>query len=134
MTIADRPHGRSRYTAGCRCGTCKRANREYARRRRTQHLTAVTTPPPADLTPEAPAPIGAVVAAVQAQLADLPAALERPGVTAVAVKLAEVLDNDSAVPQHAAAARALIEILGGLHKSSARRARLSAVRSMTERD
>ena len=82
---------------------------------------------------EGPAPIGAVVAAVQAQLADLQAALERPGVTAVAVKLAEVLDNDSAVPQHAASARALIEILGALHKSSARRARLSAVRDMTQR-
>jgi hypothetical protein len=85
----------------------------------------------ADPTPEAAAPTGAVVAAVEAQLADLPAALDRPGVTAVAVKLAQVLDNDSAVPQHAAAARALIEILGTLHKTSARRARLSAVRDMT---
>jgi len=75
--------------------------------------------------------MGAVEAAVRAQLGELPAAQERPGVSAVAIRLAEVLDREDAVPQHAAAARALIEVLGTLHKSSARRARLTAVRDMT---
>lgn len=31
---SDRPHGRVRYMAGCRCGDCRRANTEYARMRR----------------------------------------------------------------------------------------------------
>lgn len=130
MTLADAPHGRGRYNRGCRCATCKLANREYQRRHRSKRLRAVTTPP-ADVTTE---PTGAVVAAVQAQLEGTAAALERPGLAAIAVRLAEVLDNQSAIPQHAAAAHRLVEILGTLSKSSMRRTRLSMVRSMTERD
>jgi hypothetical protein len=106
------------------------ANREYQRRRRS-HLAAVTPSLPADATPE---PTGAVVAAVQAQLDGLPAAQDRPGLAAIAVRLAEVLDNQTAIPQHAAAAHRLVEILGTLSKSSIRRTRLSAVRSMTRDD
>ena len=130
MTLADAPHGRGRYNRGCRCATCKLANREYQRRHRSKRLRAVTTPP-ADVTTE---PTGAVVAAVQAQLDGTAAALERPGLAAIAIRLAEVLDNQSAIPQHAAAAHRLVEILGTLSKSSTRRTRLSAVRSMTRDD
>lgn len=89
------------------------------------------TTEPTDVTTE---PTGAVVAAVQAQLDGTAAAQERPGLAAIAVRLAEVLDNQSAIPQHAAAAHRLVEILGTLSKSSMRRTRLSMVRSMTERD
>ena len=71
---------------------------------------------------------------MQAQLDGTAAALERPGLAAIAIRLAEVLDNQSAIPQHAAAAHRLSEILGTLSKSSTRRTRLSAVRSMTRDD
>ena len=108
------------------------ANREYQRRRRS-HLASVNAPPPADSTPEASAPSGAVVAAVEAQLADLPAAQDRPGLAAIAVRLAEVLDRPDAVPQHAAAAHRLVEVLSTLTASSIRRTRLTAVRSLTQR-
>jgi hypothetical protein len=71
---------------------------------------------------------------VRAQLDNTAAALERPGLAAIAVRLAAVLDNQTAIPQHAAAAHRLVEILTTLSKSSTRRGRLSAVRSMTRDD
>jgi len=130
VTLADAPHGRGRYNRGCRCATCKLANREYQRRHRSKRLRAVTTPP-ADVTTE---PTGAVAAAVQAQLDGTAAALERPGLYAVAIRLAQLLDRDDAVPQFSAAAHRLSEILSTLSKHSTRRTRLSAVRSMTRDD
>lgn len=72
-----------------------------------------------------------MVAAVRAQLDDSAAAAERPGLAAIAIALAAVLDNQSAVPQHASAAHRLVEVLGALSKVSARRGRLSLVRGMT---
>lgn len=129
MTIADAPHGRGRYQRGCRCGTCKLANREYQRRHRTKQLRLVT-PPPADV-PTVPGP---VEIGVRAQLEHLPSAQERPGVYAVAVRLAAVLDNQTAIPQHASAARVLTEIITGLSRQSRRPGRLTAVRSMTRDD
>jgi hypothetical protein len=136
VTIADRPHGsRSRYNAGCRCDTCRQANRRYAQHyRRSRKLRAV--PEPQASTPRSaeqtlPAP-GVVTAAVVAQLADLPAAEARPGIAAIAVRLAELLDNAEATPQHPAAAGRLVELLCQLAKAEpSRRGRLSLVRSMT---
>ena len=128
MTVADKPHGRSRYNAGCRCGECRAANREHSRRRRSKRLTAV---PPAEGSQQPEFADGAVTEAVRAQLADTAAALERPGLTAIAIRLAQVLDNQTAIPQHAAAAHRLTEVLTTLSKSSTRRGRLSVVRSMT---
>lgn len=133
MTIADKPHGRSRYNAGCRCGTCKTANREYARGRRSKHLRAVTSPVPDVTAPPTEPAEGAVVGAVVAQLGGLAAAEERPAMAAIALALARVLDNEAAIPQHAAAAHRLVEVLGALHKGSNRRGRLAAVRAMTPR-
>ena len=66
-------------------------------------------------------------------LEHLPSAQERPGVFAVALQLAAVLDNQTAIPQHASAARVLNEIITTLSKHSTRRTRLSVVRSMTPR-
>lgn len=131
VTIADRPHGRSRYTAGCRCGTCKQANREYQRRRRSKHLQPV---PPGDPSPPSEFISGPVTQAVSAQLEHLPAAQERPGVFAIAIRLAQLLDNQTAVPQYSSAARVLTDIIATLSKHSTRRTRLSAVRSMTRDD
>ncbi len=127
MTLADAPHGRGRYNRGCRCATCKLANREYQRRHRTKQFLLVT-PPPADVTP---AP-GSVEIAVRTQLEHLPSAQERPGVFAVALQLAAVLDNQTAIPQHASTARVLTDIITSLSRQSRRPGRLSAVRSMTE--
>ena len=77
---------------------------------------------------------GPVTEAVRAQLAGLPAAQERPGTFAIAIRLAQLLDSQTAVPQYASAAKVLTEILSTLSKHSTRRTRLSAVRSMTVQD
>ena len=126
MTIAEAPHGRGRYQRGCRCATCKLANREYQRRHRGKYLRSVT-PPPADVTPVP----GPVEIAVRAQLEHLPSAQERPGLFAIAIRLAQLMDTESAVPQYASAAKVLTDILSTLSKHSTRRTRLSAVRNMT---
>ena len=129
MTLADAPHGRGRYNRGCRCGTCRKANRDYARSRRSKHLQPVTTPPPA--SPEKSGP-GRVAAAVRAQL-DALGPVDRPGLVAVALVLAEDLDDQSAIPQHPAIAHRLTEVLEKLTRVAPRSARLSVVRSLTNR-
>ena len=131
MTIADKPHGRTRYNAGCRCGACRTANREHSRQLRSKFLAPVPRPegsPPAEFID------GPVTEAVRVQLEHLPSAQERPGVFAIAIRLAQLMDNQTAVPQYASAAKALSDIVAMLSKHSTRRTRLSAVRSMTERD
>jgi hypothetical protein len=105
------------------------ANREYQRRHRTKQFRLVT-PPPADV-PTRPGP---VEIAVRAQLEHLPSAQERPGTFAVAIRLAQLLDNPTAVPQYASAAKVLSDIIATLSKQSTHRTRLSAVRSMTVQD
>lgn len=132
MTIAEKPHGRTRYNAGCRCGECRAANREHSRRRRAEPLRAVTTPP-ADVARAVPAPAGPVATAVRAQLDHMAGAEDRPALAAIAIVLAEVLDNQNAVPQHAAAAHRLVETLDRLGRSPAARGRLRGVRSLTPR-
>jgi hypothetical protein len=71
---------------------------------------------------------------VRAQLEHLPSAKERPGTLAVAIRLAQLLDSPTAVPQYASAAKALTDIITTLSKHSTHRTRLTAVRNMTERD
>jgi hypothetical protein len=129
MTIADKPHGRrSRYNAGCRCGECRSANRDHQRSRRSKHLTPV---PAGEVSPPAEFIDGPVTEAVRAQLEHLPSAQERPGLYAIALRLAQLLDNPTAVPQYASTARVLTDLIATLSKHSARRTRLSAVRNMT---
>ena len=130
MTIADKPHGRTRYNAGCRCGQCRTANREHQRRLRSKPLASVPRPegsPPADFID------GPVTEAVRAQLASLPAAQDRPGLIAIAIRLGQLMDTESAVPQYSAAAKVLSDIITTLSKHSTRRTRLTAVRGMTDR-
>jgi len=129
MTIADKPHGRSRYNAGCRCGACRTANREHSRQLRAKFLTSVPRPegsPPADFID------GPVTQAVRAQLAGLPAAKDRPGLVAIAIRLGQLMDTESAVPQYSAAAKVLSDIITGLSRQSRRPGRLTAVRSLTQ--
>ena len=71
---------------------------------------------------------------MRAQLEHLPSAQERPGTFAVAIRLAQLLDNPTAVPQYASAAKVLSDIIATLSKQSTHRTRLSAVRSMTVQD
>lgn len=137
------PHGRGRYTKGCRCGVCREANRQYARQYRAksplQLVAEKPTPPPngepvitsMTLTPIEPST--AVREAIQAQLDELGVAESRPGLAAIALKLAELLDNPLALPQHPAAAGRLVELLGRLSKERQRRGNLAAVRAMTSR-
>lgn len=59
----------------------------------------------------------------------------RPGLTAVALALARVLDNPAARNQAAAAAKVLVNVLDKLASASARgrRGHLSSVRTMTQK-
>ena len=125
------PHGRARYQRGCRCADCCAANRAYARdrKRATQRAKLAALPAPAAATPEPAA--GPVAAAVINQIGGTAAAQERPGLFAIAIRLAQLLDNPAAVPQHAAAAHRLTEVLERLAQSQPRRGRLSAVRDLT---
>ena len=74
---------------------------------------------------------GDVAAAVRAELDATAAAAERPGLTAVAVALAEILDDPRHVATQPAAARQLVAILGTLSKRTQRQGKLAAVKAMT---
>ena len=128
------PHGRARYTKGCRCGVCREANRAYGRKYRARRVIHAVPDAQADTEDTAGTEqpqTGIVVAAVQAQLDDLGTAEHRPGLAAIAVKLAELLDNPLALPQHPAAAGRLVELLVKLTREQRRGGRLAAVRDMT---
>lgn len=134
MTQEESPlaHDRARYRRGCRCGVCREANREYQRQWRAKPSLRPLPSPPADSAPAVPALPGPVAAAVAAQVENMAGAEERPGLVAIALALAAILDNPNAIPQHAAAAHRLMEVLTTLSKSSTRRGRLSMVRGMTD--
>ena len=129
-------HGRTRYTRGCRCSVCKGAEREYQRNRyRRQRGLPVDAPAHPKLGVIESQPVSSdgssVVAAVRDELGAAPAAAERPGLTAVALALAAILDDSEHVPTQPAAARQLAAILGMLSKQTRRRGKLAVVKSMT---
>jgi hypothetical protein len=68
---------------------------------------------------------------VRAELDASAAAAERPGLTAVALALAAILDDSKHVPTQPAAARQLAAILGTLSKRTQPRGKLAVVKSMT---
>jgi hypothetical protein len=72
-----------------------------------------------------------VVAAVYAELSVAPSAAEHPGLTAVALALAAILDDRQHVAVQPAAARQLVEILDMLSKRTHCRGKLAVVKSMT---
>ena len=116
---------------------CREANRAYARRYRSQlrpvpdAALEMSTNVDTGQAEEPTAPTGVVVEAVQTQIDRMGAAESRPGLAAIAVRLAELLDNPLALPQHPAAAGRLIELLGKLAQDQRRGGRLAAVREMT---
>ena len=129
-------HGRTRYARGCRCDVCRSAERDYQRNRyRRQHGLPVEPPDPPEpngvyshlVSP----PGGCVVTAVHAELDVAPAAAERPGLTAVALALAAILDDPRHVAVQPAAARQLVAILGALSKRTQRGGKLAVVKAMT---
>jgi hypothetical protein len=133
-------HGRTRYTRGCRCDVCRAAERDYQRNRyRRQRGLSVDPPDPPKPNVVESQPIsshdGCVVAAVRAELGAAPAAAERPGLTAVALALAAILDDPKHVPTQPAAAKVLVSLLDKLQSVSARgdRGQLALVRTMTSK-
>ena len=68
---------------------------------------------------------------MRAELDASAAAVERPGLTAVALALADILDDPRHVATQPAAARQLVAILGTVAKRTQRRGKLAVVKSMT---
>jgi hypothetical protein len=99
-------HGsRDRYHQGCKCTDCKAAEAAYRRRYRERKLLGDIAPA-AELSgqggsaPDSPGPIESVaVEAIGPELARL-----RPDLTAVAVSLAQLMDDPRAKSQRAACA------------------------------
>ena len=130
-------HGRTRYTRGCRCDVCRAAERDYQRNRyRRQRGLPADPPEPWKVTAIGSLPISShddsVVAAVRAELDAAPVAVERPGLTAVALALAAIFDDPRHVAVQPPAARQLVAILGTLSKPTQRRGKLAVVKSMTK--
>ncbi|OBF92179.1 hypothetical protein A5791_14460 [Mycobacterium sp. 852002-51163_SCH5372311] len=72
--------------------------------------------------------------AVANELAGYPLSAERPGASAIAVCLAQLLDNSKAIAAHPSAARELGKVLDKLSKGvPARRGHLAAVRTMSKK-
>lgn len=118
-------HGsRRRYADGCRCPGCREANADYQRDYRERSVAAGVS----DVA-------GRVELAVAQELGGLAQSAARPGLVAVALALARVLDNPRAVSAQPSAAGKLKQILGELHKGvGVRSSRLALVRGMTTGD
>ncbi len=97
------------YKNRCRCGECRRANRE---RVRTYRAAKRGEPAPVDLPVEVGE--GTVVDAVRQDLAALQVAAERPADCAVVLAMARLLDDPSAGPQHPSAAARLVDVMARL--------------------
>lgn len=138
-------HGmRSSYKAGCRCDLCKQAESTYRRQLRQRHredvglFTARSVTGLSLVNGAAEYPIsgsvntaGLVESAVSEEIAAM-GTQTRPGLAAVALALARVLDNPKAVSTQPAAARVLITTLDRLHSSLTQpRGRLATVRALT---
>jgi hypothetical protein len=125
-------HGtRQRYIGGCHCEDCTAANTAYQHRwRQSRTCGEPSTPNVAvSLSPVTPGP---VEAGVQAEIGGL--AMEaRPGLAAMAVSLAQLMDDPKARSQQPAAAKVLAGMLDKLRSASGRgrRGNLSVVKSMT---
>jgi hypothetical protein len=122
-------HGTRRsYNDGCRCDDCRDAQRLYQQRYREQALSPITKVTPARAVP------GPVEAGVQAEIGGI-ATQARQGLAAMALSLAQLMDDPRAVNQKSAAAKVLTSLLEKLHEVGARgrHGHLAAVRTMTRR-
>lgn len=122
----DKPHGRSRYVQGCRCGICRTANREYQRDHRagTTASVVVTLPGSGE----------SVAEGVRAELAAIGSTEASPGLVAAAFAMARILDDPKAAPQQPAAAGKLLEILEQIRARTPRvGGKLAAMRLAAQR-
>lgn len=147
-------HGsRKGYRAGCRCDQCKCAEAGYQRdlkQRKLEsdvpvgnaagpavRLASVSNNPVTSgntalnmYAEPAGAVEGSAVAAVLAEIKDL--SDPRPGLVAIALEMARVLDDPKAITSKAPAAGRLADVLDRLSKGAdKRRSRLAEVRKMT---
>jgi hypothetical protein len=139
-------HGlRQTYKAGCRCDLCKQAESEYKKDLRRRQREAVgefvtpVTPALSLVTPEVVtansqvSSLGAVEAAVAGEIEQL-GPHRRPGVAAVALALARILDNPKAVSTQPPAAGQLVHAMNTLRKSATgAKPKLASVRAMTSK-
>lgn len=132
-------HGsRTRYNSGCRCDECKKASRDYDKVRRQRMLaskhgggTVTTLPTSTNADEHQP---GMNEAGVLAEIGSLSTAASRPGLVAVAITLARVLDSPLAIAQHSSAGHRLSETLDKLRKGADSKAgKLASVRQMTRK-
>jgi hypothetical protein len=127
-------HGTDRrYSDGCRCDRCREAHKIKAREYRDRKRRGLTRPALLTAVLSMDQSAGPVEQAVESELAGLVQARERPGLAAVALALARLMDGP-AVTSKPAAAKQLTEILGTLAKgSSRRRQKLAVVKQMTDK-
>jgi hypothetical protein len=140
--MAAKSHGtRVRYLDGCRCDECKAAQRAYQRRYRERRANGETRPHSAAVVvaelPQAEAyqtdTPGPVEATAQQEIGSLAQVQTRPGLVAIALAMARILDNPRARSAQPAAAKVLVAVLDALHKGSTqRRCNLALVKSMTK--
>lgn len=133
-------HGTAQgYRDGCRCDPCRAGMREYHAdlRRRKAAGEPVGNPgrvvnfpaQPANAQPATPGPVESGVAA---EIRDLQQTSDRPGLAAMALSLAQLMDDPAAKTKRPEAAAKLGEILEKLRKGAdAKKSKLAAVRSMT---
>lgn len=131
-------HGVGGYRSGCRCAVCRSAETLRKRSYRARAGGKVVAMPTAAAiatgkTRVKPKAVGSVEQAVLEETAPLPKSAEQPALVAGAIAMAHVLDNDSLVSMHPAAARQLQAVLQELHRGPKRKSngRLAAVRMMS---
>lgn len=136
--MAARHGTRGGYKDGCRCDECRDAQRRYQQRYRERSVAGVGNSHTSSSSVFAvsgyrTAP-GPVESRVQAEIGAL-ATQARPGLAAMALSLAQLMDDPRARNQQPAAAKVLAGMLDKLRSVSAsgRRGGLTLVRTMIER-
>lgn len=139
-------HNRSQYLKGCRCDECRAANSDYMKARRLakaaqsesgakkepakaseRHLNVVEMPSQ-PTEPESPTDELSVERAVREEIGKLDCA-DRPGLAAIAIRLAQVLDKKSAVAQYANASARLTDVMEQLRSTAPKkRSKLAELR------
>jgi hypothetical protein len=127
--MAARHGTANRYNQGCRCDAGKDSHRLRAADYRQRSAAGGTVRPPVAVVSSStaghtagvsePSGPGPVEVGVQAEIGA--AAEARPGLAAVALALARVMDDPKAVNQQPAAAKVLVTVLDQLGKGSVRR-------------
>jgi len=152
MTMSEQ-HGRNGYERGCRCDTCRRAQRERiaAQRARRRGLAPVpevrqsdapdepaqvsgNRAPVENFSPVANATPGPCEVATAAELESLPAAESHQALAAAALCMARILDNRLWVTTQPSVCRQLSSLMLTIRKASAApRGRLAAISKMATR-